>query len=69
MKNNIQLIILDTYSILKLENGNGSATELRLTNAQMEYIENQIEAEKRFKVLSEYFKNQTAQESIETGAN
>jgi hypothetical protein len=35
----------------------------------MEYIENQIEAEKRFKVLSEYFKNQTAQESIETGAN
>ena len=69
MKNNIQLIVLDTYSILKLENGNGSATELRLTNAQMEYIENQIEAEKRFKVLSEYFKNQTAQESIETGAN
>lgn len=67
MKNNIQLIILGTYSILKLDNGNGSTTELRLTNAQMEYIEGKIQAEKLYEELSKRYASETAQESIDAG--
>lgn len=42
-------------------------TELRLTNAQMKYIEEKIEANKSFKALEKALSSETAQESIDAG--
>lgn len=67
MKTTTRLIILDSYSILTIENGDGSRTELKLNNTQMRYIEQKIEAHKSFKALERALSSETAQESIDAG--
>jgi hypothetical protein len=42
----ISLITLNNYSLLTITNPNGSAVEIKLTPAQLDYIEERISATK-----------------------
>ena len=44
----ISLIILSDYSLLNISNPNGSAIEIRLTPAQLEYIAEKIAFNKKY---------------------
>ena len=44
----ISLISLSNYSLLSIYNANGSAIEIRLTPAQIDYIEEKISFNKRY---------------------
>ena len=53
----ISLISLSNYSLLSIYNANGSAIEIRLTPAQIDYIEEKISFNKRYYGLAEKVAN------------
>ena len=48
----ISLISLSNYSLLNITNANGSAIEIRLTPAQINYIEEKITFNKKYYSLA-----------------
>jgi len=53
----ISLIALSNYSLLNIYNSNGSSIEIRLTPAQIDYIEEKIAFNKRYYGLAEKVAN------------
>lgn len=58
MKNEIMLTILDSFTMLTLNNPNGSSTQITLTPEQMDYIEKTIKLNKEINQLAKLFKQQ-----------
>lgn len=56
MKNEIMLTILDSFTMLTLNNPNGSSTQITLTPEQMDYIEKTIKLNKEINQLVKLFK-------------
>jgi hypothetical protein len=52
----ISLLILNNYSLLTINNPNGSAIEIRLTHSQLAYIEEKINFGHKLKTMSEALK-------------